>query len=98
MTIKQLLTATVLSSILIGCGAGPQPVDTDTVQKNTDANKRVRSIFDASGGDFDKVPEADKKFLIERFKTEKEAREGFELIKHPPNGLPSSAPTGAPNQ
>ena len=97
MTIKQVLTVTVLTSILAGCGAGPQSVDTEVTQKNTDANKRVRAIFDASGGDFDKVPDTDKKFLIERFKTEKDAREGFELIKHPPGGLPST-PAGTANQ
>lgn len=99
MTFRQLISVTAIAAILAGCGAGPQAIDTATVQKNTDANKKVRAIFDAAGGDFEKVPASDKPFLIERFKDEVGAKKAFEQIKNPPGGMggtptPSQAPTG----
>lgn len=99
MTLKQLFTGLAITSafalLLGGCSAGPQPVDTDVVQKNADANTRVKSIYDAAGGDFDKVPDGDKKFLIDRYKNEEGARKAFDLIKNPPGGLPGAP---SPNQ
>jgi len=86
MTFKQIISVLTIAVALVGCSSGPQPVDEVKTQQNTDANVRVRAIFDAAGGDFEKVPASDKPFLIERFKTEEGAKQAFEKIKNPGSG------------
>ncbi len=93
-TFKHTLLISFIAAVLAGCGAGPQPMATADMNKSFEANTKVRAIFDAAGGDFEKVSESDKKFLVERFKSEEKAKEAFEAIKHPPGGMPGAP--GAP--
>ena len=92
MTLKLTILALSLTAFLTGCGAGPQPMATQEMKQSLDNAVVVRQIYDASGGDFDKVPESDKKKLIERFKNEDGAKKAFAAIKNGPNSGPPAAP------
>lgn len=96
MTCKQAFSILFVAIALVGCGAGTQDVAKADIEHATDNAKVVRSIYDAAGGDYDKVPEGDKKKLAEIYKSDDAARKAFDLIKNPPGGMPSGAPT-APN-
>ena len=95
MTLKFTVLAISLTAILTGCGSGPQPMATQEMQQSFDNAIVVKQIYDASGGDFDKVPEADKKKLIERFKNEDGAKKAFAAIKNGPNSGPPAAPSAS---
>ncbi|MBS1704099.1 MAG: hypothetical protein JST12_20720 [Armatimonadetes bacterium] len=95
MTFKQLFTGISIAFVLAGCSAGPQEVAKADIQKATDNAKVVRSIYDKAQGKFDNVDEADKKKLVEIYKSEEGARKAFDLITNPPGGLPGAP---APNQ
>ena len=97
MTLKQTISVFFVLFALVGCGTGPQAIDMEASKKATDSAVRVRAIYDAASGDYDKVPDSDKKFLVERFSSDKQAREAFEKIKHPPGGMPGGPPVNQPN-
>ena len=94
---KLLLSLFAMSCILVGCSAGSQTYDEDAIKHATDNAKVVRGIFDASGGDYDKVPASDKKKLAEIYKDDAGARKAFELIKHPPGSGPSAPAANKPS-
>lgn len=96
MTCKQAISVLIIAFALVGCGAGPQPTADAEINKATDNAKVVRAIYDAAGGDFEKVPDGDKKKLIEIYKDEAGAKKAFDLIKNPPGGLPGAPPMGQP--
>ncbi len=96
MTCKQAFSILFFAIALVGCSSGPQDVAKADIEHATDNAKVVRGIYDAAGGDYDKVSEGDKKKLAEIYKSDDAARKAFELIKNPPGGMPSGAPA-APN-
>jgi hypothetical protein len=96
MNFKLIFSALVLVGILSGCGTAPPAIDEETIKHATDNAKVVRGIFDASGGDYDKVPAGDKNKLIGIYKDDAGARKAFELIKHPPGGGPGAPMANQP--
>ena len=96
MTFKQTISVIFVAFALVGCSAGPQQIDLQASKQATDSAVHVRAIYDAAGGDYDKVPESDKKFLVERFTSDKKAREAFDKIKNPPGGVPGAPPVNTP--
>jgi hypothetical protein len=96
MTFRQLISVTAIAAILAGCGAGPQAYDDSKIKNATDNAKVIRGIYDANGGNYDSVPEADKKKLIDILKSDKAAREAFDKIKNPPGGMGGAPVSGQP--
>lgn len=92
MTLKSLISTCGITLVLVGCGAGPQPEAKDEMNLAFENAKVTRAIYDSSGGDYQKVSEADKKKLIDLYKSDEGARKVFESIKNPPAGLGGSAP------
>lgn len=93
MTSKIFVLALAVVSILSGCGAGPQPLAQAEMKESLDSALVVRQLYDASEGDFDKVPADGKKKLIERFKSEDGAKKAFAAIKSGPGAaLPTTTP------
>ena len=87
MSTKLFISFLALACVLVGCSSGPQPLAQDEMKDAAQQNAMVRGIFDANGGDYDKVSAADKQKLVTRFKTDASARDAFEKIKHPPGGM-----------
>lgn len=90
----QAIAAATLAIFVVGCGAGPQPLADNENKKSYENAKVARSIFDANGGDYDKVSAADKKKLIDMYGDEKAITILWSGMKNPPMG--GGANSGAP--
>lgn len=82
-----LLVLVLVAAIALGgCSSGPQPIDQDFVKKSTENAKSLRSVFDAAGGDYTKIPESEKTKLIELYQSEDNLKKVWETMKNPPIG------------
>ena len=91
-----LFPALALSFILSGCGSAPPAFDTGAMKEAETKAVAISGIYDAAGGDWDKVPAADKKKLIEQYKTEAAVKQLFETMKSRRGGA-APMPAGANN-
>ncbi len=46
----------ILGAATAGCSAGPQPIDTSTLEADNNKAVRARAIFDATGRRFETLP------------------------------------------
>ena len=91
-----LLAALLGLGVATGCGAGPQPIDESAVKADTDKAVRARAIFNSSGGDYTKITAGEKAELAKLYGSEANAEKVWALMKNPPNGSGSPAPTIPP--
>lgn len=98
MTIKAVILTILATYSIVGCGAGPQPLAKEEMQKSFDNAKVVKGIFDANGGNYETVSEGDKKTLIEIYRSEDGIKKAFEAMKNPPGGSGSAPLPGGPQQ
>lgn len=90
----QTILAVITSIFIIGCGAGPQALATDEIQKSTDKAQTARQIFNTAEGDFAKVSEGDKKKLMDLYGDQKSIDIVWSGMKNPPIG--GGPQSGAP--
>lgn len=87
-----LLSASLL---IVGCGdsAGPNVADQE---KNVQNAQNMRSYFEKSGGDYEKLNDVDKAAFIKLSGDEEKAKRNWDLMKNGPGAADRSGGTATP--
>lgn len=96
MKIKALIISCLAGILVAGCGAAGQEIDKDASAKAVGNAQMARQIFDATGGKFEAVSEADKAKLKEAYGGEAGVQKLWASMTNPPVGGGSAMPPGAP--
>ena len=96
MKIRSLINICFAGIVLAGCGASGQEIDKDASAKSVSNAQMARQIFDAAGGNFESVSEADKAKLKEAYNGDEGVKKLWESMKNPPIGGSAPQPPGAP--
>lgn len=95
MKIRTLIYTCFAGIVVAGCGASGQEIDKEASAKAVDNAKTARSIFDAAGGKYEAVSEADKEKLKAAYNGEEGVKKLWDSMTNPPIGV-GGAGTGAP--
>ncbi len=96
MKLSVVLSVIFASVLLFGCGSSVQEIDKDASAKAVNNAQMARQIFNAAGGKFDAVSEADKAKLKEAYGGDEGVKKLWDSMTNPPIGGGAPTPPGAP--
>lgn len=93
LRLAKVLCAGTVILVAVGCGAGPQAYDQDTINKATTRAQTARAIFNKVNGDYSSISPQDKAELLKLSNnSEEDVKKLWNAMAHPPGGGPTMTP------